>query len=524
MPVPAMPGAHLYRVRTQSVAIAAILLAALACSETTEPPPPPSVVVAVSPNPVTAAPVATALPAQPTFEVRSAAGDVLGGIAVSVAVSSGDGSITGPPTVSLEGPTPIGAWTLGTVAGTQTVTVTVAGLAPLVFAVNAAAGAPVALSIVDGSNLVGSSGAVVTGAVRVEVRDGFGNGVPGVTVTWAVDAGGGNLAAATSVSNAMGVATAPAWTLGNISVVEQAIVATVGAATARVVAVESAFFVDVRYVGAAPSPAVQQAFVNAVQRIRSVIVGDLPAVLADLEVDPFCVPAGQTPRLNEVIDDVLIFASVQPNDGPGGVLGSAGPCYLRDVVDGDLPVIGTMRFDSEDLEGLASSGRLETVILHEMLHVIGVGTLWNLRSLHEGAGTATSRFTGPLAREACATVNGGAVPCATDVPAENCLDLPIGQPCGGGTRDSHWKESIFRSELMTGFVGTGQSPLSAITVQSLADMGYVMNVNRADAYTVPPAALQALLSAPSDLMRLPAPIRPRERIDRMGRRSPLPSR
>jgi hypothetical protein len=523
MRVPAIPGAHVYRVRTQSVAIAAILLAALACGggETTEPPPTPSVVIAVSANPVTPGQVATALPAQPAFEVRDAGGAALAGVAVSVAVTSGGGTLAGAPTVSLEGPTPIGAWTLGFIAGPQTVTVTVTGLTPLVFTVNATAGAPAALQVVAGNNQVGSPGTVVPGPIRVLVRDGFGNSVAGATVNWAVDVGGGNLAAATSVSDATGVATAPAWTLGGIAVDEQAIVASVGAATARFVVVQSAFFVDVRYVGTAPSATVQQAFTNAATRIRSIIVGDLTDGLANFAVPNFCVPTGQTPPLNEIIDDVLIFATVQPNDGPGGVLGSAGPCILRNGAGG-LPAIGAMRFDSEDLADLAASGRLETVILHEMLHVIGVGTIWDLLSLQEGAGTASTRFTGPLAREACETVNGGAVPCAAHVPAENCLDLPIGQTCGGGTQDSHWKESIFRSELMTGFVGTGGSPLSAMTVQSLADMGYGVNVNRADAYTVPPTALRALLSAPADLMRLPAPIRPREQMDLMGRRFPIP--
>jgi hypothetical protein len=270
MTIPVITGAHLIRARMQSVALAAVLLTALACGggDTTEPPPTPSVVVAVSPNPVTAVPVATALPAQPTFEVRSASGAALGGVAVSVAVTGGGGSLSGAPSVSLEGPTPIGGWTLGTVAGPQAVTVTVVGLPPLIFSTSATAGAPAALTVVEGNNQVGSPGTVVNSPIRVLVRDGFGNGVSGVTVNWAVDEGGGNLAAATSVSNATGVATAPSWTLGNIGADEQAIIATVGTATARFTVVESAFFVDVRYVGGAPTTEVQQAFANAATRIR----------------------------------------------------------------------------------------------------------------------------------------------------------------------------------------------------------------------------------------------------------------
>jgi len=67
---------------------------------------------------------------------------------------------------------------------------------------------------------------------------------------------------------------------------------------------------------------------------------------------------------------------------------------------------------------------------------------------------------------------------ATAVPVENTG--------GGGTRDSHWRESIFRSEIMTGWIGPGTNmPISRITVGSLADLGYTVNMAAADAY-VPP--------------------------------------
>lgn len=511
------------RILAAVLSLSSLAAAGCASGDSGEPPATPASVVAVSPNPVPAAPVAFALAAAPAFEVRDAGGDPIAGVAVSVAVTSGGGSLAGAPSTSAEGPTSIGTWTLGATSGPQTVTVTVAGIAPLVFSVDATPGAPAAVLIHEGAVQVGAPGAVIAGTIRARVRDGFGNGVAGVTVAWTVDEGGGSLAAASSVTNAQGIATAPAWTLGMAGGDEQALIAAFGSSTVRFVVVESQFFVDVRYVGGEPAPAIKQAFTNAARRIASVITGDIGDVpLSNFTPANFCVPTGQTPAITETVDDVLIYASVQPDDGVGGVLGSAGPCNIR--TSGGLTVVGSMRFDSEDLDGMASDGRLESVILHEMLHVIGVGTLWQSLGLQEGVGGSTTRFTGPLAQEACVTENGGAVPCASAVPAENCEDLPIGQTCGGGTKDSHWKESIFRSELMTGFVGSGDSPLSAMTVQSLADMGYTVNVGRAESYQVPPPALQALLRAPSDLMRLPEPFLPREAIDPMGRRMPLPPR
>ena len=67
--------------------------------------------------------------------------------------------------------------------------------------------------------------------------------------------------------------------------------------------------------------------------------------------------------------------TIEPIDGPFGVLGQAGPCFVRDDADG-LTVIGRMQFDEDDMELLETEGSLQAVILHEMGHVLGFGTLW----------------------------------------------------------------------------------------------------------------------------------------------------
>lgn len=53
---------------------------------------------------------------------------------------------------------------------------------------------------------------------------------------------------------------------------------------------------------------------------------------------------------------------------------------------------------------------------------------------------------------------------------------------GSGTRDSHWRESVFTSELMTGWASGGLQ-MSRVTIGSLADIGYIVNMNAADAFT-----------------------------------------
>ena len=57
----------------------------------------------------------------------------------------------------------------------------------------------------------------------------------------------------------------------------------------------------------------------------------------------------------------------------GSILGQAGPCFIRP--DSRLTVAGVMKFDSADVRGLIDNGKFKDVIVHEMGHVLGVGTL-----------------------------------------------------------------------------------------------------------------------------------------------------
>jgi len=74
------------------------------------------------------------------------------------------------------------------------------------------------------------------------------------------------------------------------------------------------------------------------------------------------------------------------------------------------------------------------------------------------------------------------------VPVENKGDRP-------GSDDGHWRASVFGTELMTPAISAASdsSPLSAITIQSLADLGYTVDVSFADPYRLPSAAGLSLL-------------------------------
>ena len=193
--------------------------------------------------------------------------------------------------------------------------------------------------------------------------------------------------------------------------------------------------------------------------------------------------------LHEIVDDVFIYATVVSIDGPGKILASAGPCFVR-VGAGGAPgtrhaVIGRMTFDADDIGGLVTSGRLNDVVLHEMMHVLGFGTIWTSQSriggvLLTGGGTDNPRYIGPLATAACSGVGGTGEACAGGVAVE-------GLPFGAGTADAHWKEATFDNELMTGFVESPGvlTPMSNLTIQSFADEAYTVNPAVADPYIVP---------------------------------------
>ena len=95
-------------------------------------------------------------------------------------------------------------------------------------------------------------------------------------------------------------------------------------------------------------------------------------ILPDITADFSGVCGGTVPSFNGTVDDLLIFATVEPIDGPANIVGSAGPCIIRTT--DSLPIIGTMRFDVADSSTLDNRGLLNSVILHEMGHVLGIGT------------------------------------------------------------------------------------------------------------------------------------------------------
>jgi hypothetical protein len=67
-------------------------------------------------------------------------------------------------------------------------------------------------------------------------------------------------------------------------------------------------------------------------------------------------------------------------------------------------------------------------------------------------------------------------------------NVPVENTGGPGTRDSHWREIIFRNELMSGFIARAGNPLSRVTTASLGDLGYQVDLDAAEPYQLPDLA------------------------------------
>lgn len=347
-------------------------------------------------------------------------------------------------------------------------------------------GPPAQLVPIAGNNQSAPANTDVPLLIRLSVRDANGTVLgAGHIVTFSILEGGGSIVgSATDTSDADGTVTAPGWRLGK-SNVRQRIQASLGSIAADIEAkIATNYDIVVRYFGDPMSPANQALFENAAARIEAIITGDVTDAQANnTNLSQDCGPpgspvAGLPTSLTEPVDDIIIYAAITAIDGTGSTLAQATPCVGRKAASsGGLTMIayGMMKFDAADFSSLASGGNIQEVITHEMLHVLGSGTLWETdRALISGKGGSDPRFLGSQTRQACLAL-GATVTCASSVPLENTG--------GTGTRDFHWRESAFNTELMTGFLNTGVNPLSSMTIASMADLNFVVNTAANDPYT-----------------------------------------
>jgi len=189
-----------------------------------------------------------------------------------------------------------------------------------------------------------------------------------------------------------------------------------------------------------------------------------------LSSDLTCRIAGVTFTANAgtAVDDLVIGVAVATLDGARnpGVVARAGICLVR--TESNTPAFGGIVFDEADVDRLESSGVIGSVAIHEIAHVLGIGT--NSPWFSSVRGGSDRHFAGTLATAAFDAA-GGTGYSGAKVPVES--------------DGAHWRESVLGDEVMTpGLRSSGVNPLSAITIQALADMGYSVDATLADAFTL----------------------------------------
>ncbi len=341
------------------------------------------------------------------------------------------------------------------------------------------------LQVFDGNGQTAPAGQAVPTPPAVRVADAQDQPVADVRITFQVTTGSGTITDATQETDADGIARVGSWRVGSAGV--NTLTATVEGADAVNEPIEflattaevGGYDINVRYLGEYTSEQLL-AFAEAELRWESIVTADLPDVNQDVPANNPCdIPATQGP-----FDDLTVFVTIQPIDGVGNVLGQAGPCFVR--VPGDLTVIGIMQFDEDDIDQVLQEGSLQDVILHEMGHVLGFGTLWGPENADLLRDPSVADPEPPLADTHF--IGAGAIAAFDEVGGADYTGakVPVMNVGGAGTVNSHWRDGVFDPEIMTGFLNAGPNPLSIVTIASLEDLGYTVDASQADPFTLNP--------------------------------------
>ena len=185
-------------------------------------------------------------------------------------------------------------------------------------------------------------------------------------------------------------------------------------------------------------------------------------------------------RVDDVVDDVRVFVAGPVRDD--SFLGRGGAIRFRaSLLQNHHPILSTI-YLSRDLMD-ENDNKVYRVMLHEIGHTLGFAD-WmfeKLSLLHNPSedhptylSPPDSYFSGSKAVTAF-NLSGGNRYRGNKVPLENNPDY---------SRDSHWRESVMDGEIMTSVLDV-VAPMSAITIQAMADMGYTVDVSEAESYNVP---------------------------------------
>ena len=173
----------------------------------------PTTLIPLSPT-TQSTPIGAPVAMLPSLRVIDQVEAPIAGFTVTFEVTGGSGSAQGTSaTTDAQGIATVGGWRVGGAAGVNTLTASVADLAPVHFTATAEGRAPASIlpAFTPGGGVAGDP---LPDGPRVRVMDHTKTPMAGVTVTFTVTAGGGSISPASSVTDHAGIAVAGTWTLG----------------------------------------------------------------------------------------------------------------------------------------------------------------------------------------------------------------------------------------------------------------------------------------------------------------------
>lgn len=179
--------------------------------------------------------------------------------------------------------------------------------------------------------------------------------------------------------------------------------------------------------------------------------------------------------------------------------------YLGDCIGSHGNITLNSNYWNNSITTLRDDGKSNAyyILLHEIGHLFGIGALWNLQNT-KGLDPDTNTYF-YVGSRAVQEYNKSISYTSPSGPTYNLLFVPVEDDGGNGTALSHPEEGHesgistntrtfdgilypgLDEEIMTGWLenDTRPLPVSSITVGFLHDLGYNVNYNGADPYTIP---------------------------------------
>ena len=341
---------------------------------------------------------------------------------------------------------------------------------------------PAAIEILSGDHQIQGRGRDLHEPVVVRAVDVAAAPMAGVALSFAPGPGSGSVSAGSVVTDSGGEAIV-FWTLGElVGAQELSVTSAAGSAQVTVSATARQSDFDVHFVADAGLTAEQVAAIRTgTERWTDVITGDMP----DFQLPPDYRPPDRCldakwPTLG-VIDDMRIEVRIRADLASSMIVAF---CEVADSPVSIRPFWLLVWVRPDFVAQLDSESRFRAWIAHVTGHGLGFGIFWGslLQNPVDEAGVGADTHFGDSATVAAFDAAGGSEWTAgSKVPVENAEE----------NRDVHWRGDVLGHEIMSSWytmrMPGDNPPLSAITVQSVAALGYEVDVGMADPYELPEA-------------------------------------